>query len=65
MLVAQNSLGPVCPVPLTVRGSFAADEHTYIELADTASPKSVITQSRAVSAFSGPFTGISCRPCKN
>ena len=21
MLVAQNSLGPVCPVPLTVRGS--------------------------------------------
>ena len=29
MLVAQNSLGPVCPVPLTVRGSwefvFAAD----------------------------------------
>ena len=24
MLVAQNSLGPVCPVPLTVRGSAAA-----------------------------------------
>ena len=23
MLVAQNSLGPVCPVPLTVRGSTA------------------------------------------
>ena len=23
------------------------------------------TQSRAVSTFSGPFTGISCRPCKN
>ena len=22
MLVAQNSLGPVCPVPLTVRGRF-------------------------------------------
>jgi len=21
MLVAQNSLGPVCPVPLTVRGT--------------------------------------------
>ena len=25
MLVAQNSLGPVCPVPLTVRGTEAAD----------------------------------------
>ena len=24
MLVAQNSLGPVCPVPLTVRGSLSA-----------------------------------------
>ena len=22
MLVAQNSLGPVCPVPLTVRGTY-------------------------------------------
>ena len=40
-------------------------EHTYVEVVDAASPKSVITQSRAVSAFSGPFTGISCRPCKN
>ena len=44
---------------------FAADEHTYVEVKEAASPKSVITQSRAVSAFSGPFTGISCRPCKN
>ena len=44
---------------------FAADEHTYVEVTDAASPKSVITQSRAVSTFSGPFTGISCRPCKN
>ena len=26
MLVAQNSLGPVCPVPLTVRGSRAAGD---------------------------------------
>ena len=26
MLVAQNSLGPVCPVPLTVRGTGAAGE---------------------------------------
>ena len=26
MLVAQNSLGPVCPVPLTVRGSDAIQE---------------------------------------
>ena len=45
---------------------FAADEHTYVEVVDAAggSPKSVITQSRAASAFSGPFTGISCRPCK-
>ena len=25
MLVAQNSLGPVCPVPLTVRGIDAAE----------------------------------------
>ena len=24
MLVAQNSLGPVCPVPLTVRGNWSA-----------------------------------------
>ena len=31
------------------------DEHTYVEVTDAASPKSVITQSRAVSAFSGPF----------
>ena len=40
--------------------------HLYVEVVDAAggSPKSVITQSRAVSAFSGPFTGISCRPCK-
>ena len=44
---------------------FAAAEHTYVEVKEAASPKSVITQSRAVSAFSGPFTGISCRPCKN
>ena len=29
MLVAQNSLGPVCPVPLTVRGrnSMGVDEN--------------------------------------
>ena len=26
MLVAQNSLGPVCPVPLTVRGIDSDDE---------------------------------------
>ena len=26
MLVAQNSLGPVCPVPLTVRGRAGGDE---------------------------------------
>ncbi len=42
---------------------FAADEHTYVEVVDTAggSPKSVITQSRRT----GPmFSGISCRPCK-
>ena len=44
---------------------FAAAEHTYVEVKEAASPKSVITQSRAVSAFSGPFTGISCGPCKN
>ena len=25
MLVAQNSLGSVCPVPLTVRGNFCPD----------------------------------------
>ena len=57
--------GDVVAAARCVLKRFAADEHTYIELADTASPKSVITQSRAVSAFSGPFTGISCRPCKN
>ena len=28
MLVAQNSLGPVCPVPLTVRGRVVADGRT-------------------------------------
>ena len=44
---------------------FAAAEHTYVEVKEAASPKSVITQSRAVSTFSGPFSGISCRPCKN
>ena len=44
---------------------FGAAEHTYVEVKEAASPKSVITQSRAVSAFSGPFTGITCRPCKN
>ena len=31
MLVAQNSLGPVCPVPLTVRGNAAwLREHGYV-----------------------------------
>ena len=29
---------------------FGADEHTYVEVKEAASPKSVITQSRAVSA---------------
>ena len=39
---------------------FSASEHTYVEVADAASPKSVITQSRRT----GPmFSGISCRPC--
>ena len=27
MLVAQNSLGPVCPVPLTVRGIVVMSKH--------------------------------------
>ena len=41
---------------------FSASDHTYVEVADAASPKSVITQSRRT----GPmFSGISCRPCKN
>ena len=31
MLVAQNSLGPVCPVPLTVRGRLAADIAAHID----------------------------------
>ena len=32
MLVAQNSLGPVCPVPLTVRGSLdACDAALYAD----------------------------------
>ena len=31
MLVAQNSLGPVCPVPLTVRGTFnVRDAHRRV-----------------------------------
>ena len=29
MLVAQNSLGPVCPVPLTVRGSRRDQGHGH------------------------------------
>ena len=57
--------GDVVAAARRVLQKFAADEHTYVEVTDAASPKSVITQSRAVSAFSGPFTGISCRPCKN
>ena len=57
--------GDVVAAARRVLKRFAADEHTYVEVTDAASPKSVITQSRAVSAFSGPFTGISCRPCKN
>ena len=28
MLVAQNSLGPVCPVPLTVRGTDETDSES-------------------------------------
>ena len=44
---------------------FGAADHTYVEVKEAVSPKSVITQSRAVSTVSGPFTGISCRPCKN
>ena len=57
--------GDVVAAARRVLKRFAADEHTYVEVKEAASPKSVITQSRAVSAFSGPFTGISCRPCKN
>ena len=57
--------GDVVAAARRVLKRFAADEHTYVEVTDAASPKSVITQSRAVSAFSGPFTGITCRPCKN
>ena len=57
--------GDVVAAARRVLKRFAADEHTYVEVTDAASPKSVITQSRAVSTFSGPFTGISCRPCKN
>ena len=53
-----------CTTPCFLK-RFGAAEHTYVEVTDAASPNSVITQSRAVSAFSGPFTGISCRPCKN
>ena len=58
--------GAVELAPSAAIKRFGADEHTYVEVVDAAggSPKSVITQSRAVSAFSGPFTGISCRPCK-
>ena len=40
---------------------FAAEEHTYVEVTDAASPKSVITQSRRTGLM---FSGISCRPCK-
>ena len=29
MLVAQNSLGPVCPVPLTVRGIYDDGEACF------------------------------------
>ena len=57
--------GDVVAAARRVLKRFAADEHTYVEVKEAASPKSVITQSRAVSTFSGPFTGISCRPCKN
>ena len=57
--------GDVVAAARRVLQKFAAAEHTYVEVKEAASPKSVITQSRAVSAFSGPFTGISCRPCKN
>ena len=31
MLVAQNSLGSVCPVPLTVRGSFTFFDYTCLD----------------------------------
>ena len=54
--------GDVVAAARRVLKRFAADEHTYVEVADAASPKSVITQSRRT----GPmFSGISCRPCKN
>ena len=57
--------GDVVAAARQVLKRFSASEHTYVEVADAASPKSVITQSRAVSTCSGPFSGISCRPCKN
>ena len=54
--------GDVVAAARRVLKRFAADEHTYVEVTDAASPKSVITQSRRT----GPmFSGISCRPCKN
>ena len=32
MLVAQNSLGPVCPVPLTVRGIFDSEHWDGVQI---------------------------------
>ena len=54
--------GDVVAAARQVLKRFSASEHTYVEVVDAASPKSVITQSRRT----GPmFSGISCRPCKN
>ena len=40
MLVAQNSLGPVCPVPLTVRVTWPRSTAAGSRLAATTSPSS-------------------------
>ena len=48
--------GDVVAAARRVLKRFAADEHTYVEVTDAASPKSVITQSRAVSACPVPLT---------
>ena len=56
MLVAQNSLGPVCPVPLTVRGKFDAPSP------DNAKVLSLLADVAASHSAAKPTKGKQAKP---
>ena len=61
MLVAQNSLGPVCPVPLTVRGIIASDDVQFFHAEEIREVAAVFTPLAAptIGITLATFAGVS------